>query len=60
MRQYDHAVANGMTFTPWTGEGQPYADSIEMARDVRENRRLYFYTGGESHRFSPKSIRKPA
>lgn len=36
---------------PWTGEGQPYADSNEMAHDVREYQHLYFFTGGEPHPF---------
>ena len=47
--QWDFAIAQGMTFTPWTKEGQPYATSAEMAEDVAKNRHLYFYQGGEPH-----------
>lgn len=49
--QWDHAIANGMRFEPWTEDGQPYQTSIEMVEDVRTNRRLYFYTGGNPHPF---------
>lgn len=45
--QWDHAVASGMKFLPWTKDGQPYQNSVEMADDVRANRRLYFFTGGD-------------
>lgn len=47
--QWDYAKAQGMTFTPWTSAGQPYQTSTEMANDVRDNRHLFFYTGGEKH-----------
>lgn len=36
---------------PWVQDGQPYADSEEMCADLRENRHLYFFTGGEPHPF---------
>jgi hypothetical protein len=41
--QYDHLVARGVKFTPWTREGQPYANSADMARDARENRHLWYF-----------------
>jgi len=41
--QYDHATAAGYTFEPWTKPGQPYTDSADMMRDVRENKRLYYF-----------------
>ena len=41
--QYEFLVKQGVRFEPWTGEGQPYANSEEMLRDVRENRRLRFF-----------------
>jgi hypothetical protein len=47
--QWDFAQSRGMTFTPWTRPGQPYATSQEMADDVALNRHLYFYQGGEPH-----------
>ena len=34
----------GYTATPWTGEGQPYANSAEMMQDVRDNKHLYYFT----------------
>jgi hypothetical protein len=34
----------GYTATPWTGEGQPYANSAEMMKDVRDNKHLYYFT----------------
>jgi Serine/Threonine/Tyrosine Kinase found in polyvalent proteins len=33
----------GYTATPWTGEGQPYANSAEMMKDVRDNKHLYYF-----------------
>lgn len=41
--QFNGLKADGFLFEPWEGEGQPYADAAEMARDVAENRHLYFY-----------------
>ncbi len=39
-----------MTFEPWRYEGQPYnTKSAEMCSDVRNNRHLYFYQGGDPH-----------
>lgn len=55
LAQYHHALKAGYTFTPWTGPGQPYTDSADMMRDVRENKHLaYFPTDsgfGEDSRF---------
>lgn len=33
----------GYTATPWTKEGQPYANSAEMMKDVRDNKHLYYF-----------------
>ena len=41
----------GINMEPWRGEGQPYANSREMAADVRDNKHLYFFTGGDPHPF---------
>jgi broad specificity phosphatase PhoE len=49
--QWDHLVANGYKLEPWTQPGQPYANSREMVADVRNNKHLYFFTGGEPHPF---------
>lgn len=43
--QYDYLVARGMRFIPYEGDGEPYPNSEEVVRDIRENRRhLYFKT----------------
>jgi hypothetical protein len=47
--QWDYATQKmGMKFEPWTKEGQPYANSKEMMKDVADNKHLYFFQGGES------------
>lgn len=43
--------ANGYQLLPWVQDGQPYQNSEEMCDDLRNNRRLYFFTGGEPHPF---------
>ena len=49
-QQWDYAINEmGVTFEPWVQEGQPYANSREMVRDVRDNKHLWFFTGGEPH-----------
>jgi hypothetical protein len=49
-QQWDYAINKmGVTFEPWVSEGQPYANSREMVRDVRDNKHLWFFTGGELH-----------
>jgi hypothetical protein len=48
--QWDYAEQKmGIKFEAWTKEGQPYANSREMVKDVRDNHHLYFFTGGEEH-----------
>ena len=48
--QWDWARNNmGINFERWTDEGQPYANSREMVKDVRDHHHLYFFTGGEEH-----------
>lgn len=37
----------GFKLVPWTKPGQPYANSAEMMNDVRNNKRLFFFTGGD-------------
>lgn len=41
----------GWIMEPWTEDGQPYANSEEMRRDVQIYNHLYFFTGGEPHPF---------
>ena len=43
MAQYRAMEKAGIRIEPWTQAGQPYADSAEMMRDVRDNKRLYFF-----------------
>jgi hypothetical protein len=53
-KQWDYATQKmGMKFEPWTKEGQPYANSAEMADDVRNNNHLYFFQGGDIKPESP-------
>lgn len=47
LRQYQHLVRSGVKFTPWTKDGQPYANSKEMRRDVLDNDHLYHFVGGD-------------
>ncbi len=45
----------GIAFDPWRHEGQPYATrSAVMCADIRVNRHLYFYQGGDPHPFLGK------
>jgi hypothetical protein len=47
-QQWDHATRKmGITFEPWEKEGQPYKNSAEMMADVKNNKHLYFFRGGE-------------
>ena len=49
-QQWNYAINEmGVTFEPWVQEGQPYANSREMVRDVRDNKHIWFFTGGEPH-----------
>jgi hypothetical protein len=41
--QWDFLTKKGVTFEPWTKEGQPYASSSEMRADVQQNKHLYFF-----------------
>ena len=53
-KQWDYATKElGVKFEPWTKEGQPYANSKEMAADVRDNKHLYFFQGGDIKPESP-------
>lgn len=48
--QYDAAAAV-IKIEPWTGEGQPYANSAEMRADVFGNKHMWVFEGGEPHPF---------
>jgi len=49
-QQWKFAIENtGILFAPWVAEGQPYANSSAMCRDVKECLHLFFYQGGDRH-----------
>lgn len=54
--QHSHIVASGAKIEPWTGNGQPYANSKEMKADVRNNGHLWYFPTtegfGEDARFN--------
>jgi hypothetical protein len=45
--QFKFLEAKGVKFEPWQREGQPYANSNEVVQDVRDNKHLAFFTGGD-------------
>lgn len=47
--QFAYLIDFGYRLEPWQQEGQPYANSREMTDDVRDNKHLWFFTGGEPH-----------
>jgi hypothetical protein len=49
--QWYYILGQGYHLEPWTKEGQPYQNSEEMRADLRDNRHLFFFTGGEPHPF---------
>ena len=54
--QWGAIVAAGYTLEPWKKEGQPYANSNEMRRDVLENKHLWYFPteGGFGDTAGPK------
>lgn len=52
-QQYEHAIKNGMTFTPWGKDRDPYKTSYEMRNDVLHNKHLGFYQGGDMPKDHP-------
>jgi hypothetical protein len=59
VQQYQWAVANGMTFEPWTHDGDAYPgasgdDVFKVTDDVRRHRHMWFFTGGEPNQFMAK------
>lgn len=43
MAQYRAMEKAGIRIEPWLEAGQPYTDSADMMRDVRDNKRIYFF-----------------
>ena len=58
-QQYEHAVQNGMTFTPWGAARDPYKTSDEMRNDVLHNKHLGFYQGGDMQADHPLAQMDP-
>lgn len=48
-QQFYFLLNAGYLLCPWRCSGQPYQSSIHMRRDVRKNKVLFFFTGGEAH-----------
>lgn len=42
--QYDQLVKDGIEVEIWEGKGEPYANSDEMVKDVRDNKHLYIFS----------------
>lgn len=59
-KQWDYATNDmGIKFEPWAKEGQPYANSKEMVEDVKNNKHLYFFRGGELPEGNPLAQADP-
>jgi len=43
VKQWDYLTKLGYKMEPWTGKGQPYKNSAEMAKDVQENKHIWFF-----------------
>lgn len=43
--QWDFLKSKGVKFESWTGEGQPYKNSADMVKDVKDNGHLFFFQG---------------
>jgi hypothetical protein len=58
--QWNYATDQmGIKFEPWKRQGQPYGDSKEMIEDVRDNKHLYFFQGGEMPADHPLAVVDP-
>jgi hypothetical protein len=59
-KQWDFATKDmGIKFEPWTKQGQPYANSKEMVDDVKNNKHLYFFRGGDMAEGNPLADADP-
>lgn len=47
LAQYEFLKNKGVKFEPWGANAQPYTSSEEMMKDVRDNRHLGFFQGGD-------------
>ena len=47
--QYNQMVSDGVEVEIWEGTGEPYANSDQMIKDVRDNNHLYIYSTLEGY-----------
>jgi hypothetical protein len=47
--QFELLQENGVRIEPWLSEGQPYATSASLARELHENSRLYVFLTSNGH-----------
>ena len=59
LEQFNFLKKKGVKFEEWEKEGQPYIGSKEMIEDVKNNRHLYFFTGGDIPEDHPLSEKIP-
>lgn len=57
--QYNFLQKKGIKLEAWDKPGQPYANSAEMMADARDNKHLFFFTGGELPSDHPLAERAP-
>ena len=58
--QWNYATNRmGIKMEPWTEEGQPYKNSKEMSADVKNNKHLYFFQGGDMPADHPLAATDP-
>lgn len=48
LQQYSFITDKGLKVSRWLGEGEPYANSKEMLKDLKENKHLYFLPNSEA------------
>jgi hypothetical protein len=59
LEQFNFLKKKGVKFEEWEKEGQPYKNSKEMIDDVKNNKHLYFFTGGDMPKDHPLSEKIP-
>ena len=47
--QYNQMISDGINVEIWEGTGEPYANSDQMIKDVRDNNHLYIYSTIEGY-----------
>lgn len=57
--QFRYLQKQGVKMEPWTKDGQPYKNSKEMTSDVRDNKHLYYFRGGDMPADHPLAEKLP-